>query len=70
MTTPDTHDDARLAAADESEALSGAMIEWLQGRTQALNLEVRLRDRRIAELERELAEQQRPGVPDSGDQEG
>lgn len=67
--------DPRLAAwteaamAQEAQAAAEATMAHLQRRVVALNVEVRHRDVRIAELEAELAEAL-SGVPDSGDQEG
>lgn len=58
------------AQADEAQALMEATIASLQQRVVALNVECRVRDDRIAELERELADRQGEGVPQSGDQNG
>lgn len=44
------------AVQDEQTVLLESMVQTLQARAQALNVEVRLRDQRILELERELAE--------------
>lgn len=44
------------AAQDEHRAFLESALQAAQARCQALNLEVRLRDQRILELERELAE--------------
>ena len=55
------------AMAQEAQAAAEAALAHLQRRVVALNVEVRHRDARIAELERELAQAQ---VPHSGDSEG
>lgn len=57
---------AREAMAQEAEAAMAATVEHLQRRVVALNVEVRHRDARIAELERELA-QTGADLPDSGE---
>lgn len=64
----------RDALAQENEAAMQAAQEHLQRRVVALNVEVRHRDHRIAELEREVASLQdaltQASLPSSGDQDG
>lgn len=64
----------RDALAQENEAAMMAAQEHLQRRVVALNVEVRHRDHRIAELEREVASLQdaltQASLPSSGDQDG
>lgn len=47
------------AQRDEQAALEGAMLQYLQGRTVTLNLEIRAKDARIAELEQRLGDSEK-----------
>lgn len=55
------------AVAQESQEAAEAALAHLQRRVVALNVEVRHRDARIAELEQELAVAQGGQSPDSGE---
>lgn len=61
-----------LALQDEQQAAQEAAFQHLQNRVVMLNMEVRIRDQRIAALEAALAERDREdgdtqAVPHSGD---
>ncbi len=56
---PATQEDQRLAMADEERAAMESTLTHFQQRVVALNVEVRHRDRRIAELEQEKAAAER-----------
>lgn len=55
------------AMAQEAQEAAEAALAHLQRRVVALNVEVRHRDARIAELEQELAVAQGGQSPDSGE---
>lgn len=55
MDTRQAEDMMELAAREEVDAANKATMDYLRQRAIRLNAEVRIRDRRIAELEQDLA---------------